>query len=140
MYLAEDHVRMQGECDRPRFLMHRLDRPYVGNWCRSGVDHGFSTMSSPHTPWLTCRIRCVMICLGMTFQSDSSQVPELVSQCRRLLNGSSFAVTRSVVKFYYIYRSSHTFVRKFLIHVELLYQAFNLILSWFSLVRFPYNS
>ena len=76
-----------------------------------------------------------MICTGMTSQSDSSQVPKLASQYCKVYNGSFFAVTHNIFKFYYIYRSSHTFVRKFLIHLELLYHAFNQIFSWFALVR-----
>ncbi|KAF5374183.1 hypothetical protein D9615_008867 [Tricholomella constricta] len=55
------------------------------------------------------------------------QVPELISQRRRWLNGSFFAAVHSTVHFYYIYRSAHTFLRKFWIHVEMLYQLFNLI-------------
>nr|AZQ26798.1 putative chitin synthase 1 [Ganoderma lucidum]QDK64616.1 chitin synthase [Ganoderma lucidum] len=61
------------------------------------------------------------------------QVPELISQRRRWLNGSFFAAIHSTVKFHYIYRSSHSFIRKFWIHVELLYQTFNLFFSWFAL-------
>ncbi|KAH9964997.1 glycosyltransferase family 2 protein [Russula dissimulans] len=64
------------------------------------------------------------------------QVPELVSQRRRWLNGSFFAAIHGTVKFHYIYRSSHTFWRKFWIHVELIYQTFNLIFSWFALGNF----
>lgn len=60
-------------------------------------------------------------------------VPELISQRRRWLNGSFFAAIHSTVKFNYIYRSSHTFLRKFWIHVEMFYQTFNLIFSWFAL-------
>ncbi|KAI0369434.1 glycosyltransferase family 2 protein [Pilatotrama ljubarskyi] len=61
------------------------------------------------------------------------QVPELISQRRRWLNGSFFAAIHSTVKFHYIYRSSHSWMRKFWIHVELLYQCFNLFFSWFAL-------
>ncbi|KAH8109773.1 glycosyltransferase family 2 protein [Phellopilus nigrolimitatus] len=61
------------------------------------------------------------------------QIPELISQRRRWLNGSFFAAIHGTFKFHYIYRSSHTFVRKFWIHVELLYQTYNLIFSWFAL-------
>ncbi|THH31616.1 hypothetical protein EUX98_g2593 [Antrodiella citrinella] len=61
------------------------------------------------------------------------QVPELISQRRRWLNGSFFAAIHSTVKFHYIYRSSHSFMRKAWIHVELVYQTFNLIFSWFAL-------
>ncbi len=63
------------------------------------------------------------------------QVPELISQRRRWLNGSFFAAVHSTFHFYYLYRSSHTFLRKFWIHVEMVYQIFNLIFSWFALVR-----
>jgi len=61
------------------------------------------------------------------------QVPELISQRRRWLNGSFFAAIHSTVKFHYIYRSSHTFARKAWIHVELAYQVFNIFFSWFAL-------
>ncbi|KIP07919.1 glycosyltransferase family 2 protein [Phlebiopsis gigantea 11061_1 CR5-6] len=61
------------------------------------------------------------------------QVPELISQRRRWLNGSFFAAIHSTVHFHYIYRSSHSIFRKFWIHVEMLYQLFNLIFSWFAL-------
>ncbi|KDN43748.1 hypothetical protein RSAG8_05938, partial [Rhizoctonia solani AG-8 WAC10335] len=61
------------------------------------------------------------------------QVPELISQRRRWLNGSFFAAVHSTVKFNYLYRSSHSFARKAWIHVELFYQTFNLLFSWFSL-------
>ncbi|KAI6159686.1 glycosyltransferase family 2 protein [Pisolithus thermaeus] len=61
------------------------------------------------------------------------QVPELISQRRRWLNGSFFAAIHSLVHFRYIYRSSHSFARKFWIHVEMLYQLYNLIFAWFAL-------
>lgn len=61
------------------------------------------------------------------------QVPELISQRRRWLNGSFFAAIHSTFHFHYIYRSSHSVLRKFWIHVEMLYQLFNLIFSWFAL-------
>ncbi|KAF8259401.1 chitin synthase-domain-containing protein [Lactarius quietus] len=71
---------------------------------------------------------------GVTDTPD--QVPELVSQRRRWLNGSFFAAIHGTVKFHYLYRSSHSFARKFWIHIELLYQTFNLIFSWFALGNF----
>lgn len=72
-----------------------------------------------------------------TLSSAVRQVPELISQRRRWLNGSFFAAIHSTVKFNYIYRSSHSFGRKFWIHVEMVYQTFNLIFSWFALVSAP---
>ncbi|KAJ8691954.1 Chitin synthase 4 [Pleurotus ostreatus] len=64
------------------------------------------------------------------------QVPELISQRRRWLNGSFFAAVHSTWHFYYIYRSAHSFLRKFWIHVEMFYQLFNLIFSWFALANY----
>ncbi|KIY52490.1 glycosyltransferase family 2 protein [Fistulina hepatica ATCC 64428] len=64
------------------------------------------------------------------------QVPELISQRRRWLNGSFFAAVHSTFHFHYIYRSAHTTMRKFWIHVEMFYQTFNLIFSWFGLANF----
>jgi cellulose synthase/poly-beta-1,6-N-acetylglucosamine synthase-like glycosyltransferase len=91
-------------------------------------------MSNRHTASPIPRIRCGLR-IPADADSDALQVPELVSQRRRWLNGSFFAAIHGTVKFHYIYRSSHSFARKFWIHVELLYQTFNLIFSWFGLVR-----
>ena len=77
------------------------------------------------------------------------QLPELISQRRRWLNGmlnfqscvssdsalgSFFAAIHSTVHFGYLYRSSHSFTRKAWLHVELLYSIFNLVFAWFALV------
>ncbi|CAH7688620.1 class II chitin synthase [Phakopsora pachyrhizi] len=50
------------------------------------------------------------------------QVPELISQRRRWLNGSFFAAIHSTVHFGYLYRSSHSFLRKAVLHFEMIYQ------------------
>lgn len=64
------------------------------------------------------------------------QVPELISQRRRWLNGSFFAGIHSIVKFGYIYRSSHSFGRKFALHIELIYQIITLLFAWFGMANF----
>lgn len=64
------------------------------------------------------------------------QVPELISQRRRWLNGSFFAAVHSTIHFYYIYRSAHSLMRKFWVHVLMVYQLFNLIFSWFGLANY----
>ncbi|KAG6896260.1 hypothetical protein C0992_009417 [Termitomyces sp. T32_za158] len=66
--------------------------------------------------------------------TPAAQVPELISQRRRWLNGSFFAAVHSTVHFYYIYRSAHSVARKAWIHVEMVYQFFSLVFSWFALV------
>nr|ODN74974.1 chitin synthase [Cryptococcus depauperatus CBS 7841] len=63
-------------------------------------------------------------------------VPELVAQRRRWLNGSFFAAIHSIVHFGYLYRSSHTFTRKFFLHIELVYREFYMIFAWFALGNF----
>ncbi|GAA6030305.1 hypothetical protein JCM8097_009038 [Rhodosporidiobolus ruineniae] len=63
------------------------------------------------------------------------RVPDLISQRRRWLNGSFFASIHSSYHFGYLYRSDHTFMRKFWLHVELLYQTFNMLFAWFALAN-----
>ncbi|KAK0548347.1 Chitin synthase 4 [Tilletia horrida] len=63
-------------------------------------------------------------------------VPELISQRRRWLNGSFFAGIHSIVHLHYLYRSNHTFGRKFAIHIEWVYQLIVLLFSWFGLANF----
>jgi chitin synthase len=63
-------------------------------------------------------------------------VPELISQRRRWLNGSFFAGLHSIVHFGYIYRSSHSFGRKFALHIEMFYQVLNLLFTWFGLANY----
>ncbi|KAN0063634.1 Chitin synthase 4 [Thecaphora frezii] len=64
------------------------------------------------------------------------QVAELISQRRRWLNGSFFAGIHSIIKFGYIYRSSHSFGRKVALHIEIIYQTIQLIFSWFGMANF----
>lgn len=65
-----------------------------------------------------------------------TQIPELISQRRRWLNGSFFAAIHSIIKFSYIYRSNHSFFRKAVLHIEMLYQLVQLLFSWFSLSNY----
>ncbi|CAG8460547.1 3107_t:CDS:2 [Scutellospora calospora] len=60
-------------------------------------------------------------------------LPELISQRRRWLNGSFFASFYAITHFYYVFRSGHSIFRKFIFCVEILYQALNLLFSWFAL-------
>ena len=65
-----------------------------------------------------------------------THVAELISQRRRWLNGSFFAAIHSIIKFGRIYRSKHSVFRKFLLHVEMLYQTVMLFFTWFSLANY----
>lgn len=133
MYLAED-----------RILCWELVSKRGGSWILHYVKSAYavtdvpdqvrllSIFSSTSLPVDTPRLRTYLPPLIL----HTPQVPELISQRRRWLNGSFFAAIHSVVKFGYIYRSSHSFTRKFWIHVELFYQTFNLLFSWFALGNF----
>jgi len=117
MYLAEDRVRpISLHSNTPfspltQILCWELVSKRGGQWILHYVKSAYAETDVP------------------------DQVPELISQRRRWLNGSFFAAVHSTVKFNYIYRSSHTAARKFWIHVELVYQVFNLIFSWFGLAN-----
>ena len=71
---------------------------------------------------------------GVTDTPDA--VPELISQRRRWLNGSFFAAIHATVKFGYLYRSDHSMIRKFWLHIELVYQVFQQVFAWFSLANY----
>lgn len=53
------------------------------------------------------------------------RVPDLIAQRRRWNNGSLYAGLHSMVHFGKLYRSDHSFFRKAILHIELVYQTFN---------------
>ena len=107
---------------------------FVGNSSLRGVDLGSCTMWNRRTLLRMYQIKSVSFIASITLPLTIPKVPELISQRRRWLNGSFFAAVHSTFHFHYLYRSSHGFGRKAWIHVELVYQVFNLIFSWFALV------
>ena len=123
MYLAED-----------RILCWELVSKRGGAWTLHYVKSAYAVTDVPN------QVGGFLLFLAfLSFISFLPKVPELISQRRRWLNGSFFAAVHSIVHFYHIYRSSHGFWRKALIHVEMLYQLFNLVFSWFALVSYqPY--
>lgn len=64
------------------------------------------------------------------------EMPELIKQRRRWLNGSFFAAVYALVHFYQIFRSSHSFMRKLMFMIEFLYQTIAMIFSWFAVGNF----
>ncbi|CDK28598.1 unnamed protein product [Kuraishia capsulata CBS 1993] len=60
-------------------------------------------------------------------------LPEFINQRRRWLNGSFFAALYSMMYFFRVWSSSHSKSRKIFLHIELLYMAFNQLLSWFQI-------
>lgn len=62
--------------------------------------------------------------------------PEFISQRRRWLNGSFAAGIYSLMHFGRMYKSGHNLVRMFFLHIQMLYNIFNTILTWFSLASY----
>ncbi|ORY35547.1 chitin synthase-domain-containing protein [Naematelia encephala] len=63
------------------------------------------------------------------------QAAELISQRRRWLNGSFAASVYALIHFFRLYRSGHGPIRMFILHVQGLYNLFNLVFSWFALAN-----
>ncbi|GAX69595.1 chitin synthase [Saccharomyces cerevisiae] len=63
-------------------------------------------------------------------------VSEFISQRRRWLNGAMFAAIYAQLHFYQIWKTKHSVVRKFFLHVEFLYQFIQMLFSWFSIANF----
>lgn len=62
--------------------------------------------------------------------------PEFISQRRRWLNGSFAATLYSLMHFGRMYKSGHNIVRMIFLHIQLLYNIFNVIFTWFSLASY----
>ncbi|KAL4874998.1 chitin synthase-domain-containing protein [Aspergillus karnatakaensis] len=70
-------------------------------------------------------------------ETDVPEAPaEFLSQRRRWLNGSFAASLYSVMHYARIYKSGHNFFRLFFLHVQLLYNVAQLIMTWFSLASY----
>jgi chitin synthase len=65
-----------------------------------------------------------------------SELPELISQRRRWLNGSFFASLHALLNFKQILASGHTDRQKTLFFIEFTYNAIQLVFSWFQLANF----
>ncbi|KAJ5621472.1 CAZyme family GT2 [Penicillium herquei] len=61
---------------------------------------------------------------------------EFISQRRRWLNGSFAAGIYSLMHFGRMYKSGHNLIRMFFLHIQMLYNIFNTILTWFSLASY----
>ncbi|KAF7549586.1 hypothetical protein G7046_g8287 [Stylonectria norvegica] len=63
-------------------------------------------------------------------------VTELVLQRRRWLNGSFFAAIYAIVHFHDVFRSDHTFLRKFAFFIEFVFNTINMVFAWFAIGNF----
>ncbi|VUG20103.1 CHS2 [Brettanomyces bruxellensis] len=85
-------------------------------------------------PASSCLLRYVHDSYAVTDVPGS--ISEFMGQRRRWLNGSFFAALYSLIHFYRIFHSGHTFGRKLLLIIETIYQFLSIVLSWFSLATY----
>ncbi|USW53926.1 Putative chitin synthase, nucleotide-diphospho-sugar transferase [Septoria linicola] len=65
-----------------------------------------------------------------------TEMADFILQRRRWLNGSFFAAVYALSHFYQIWRSHHSFLRKFFFCIEFVYQAVNMLFAWFAIGNF----
>lgn len=58
---------------------------------------------------------------------------EFISQRRRWLNGSFAATVYSLIHFGKLYGSSHSIIRMLFFHIQLIYNTFSTLMSWFMI-------
>lgn len=63
-------------------------------------------------------------------------IAEFISQRRRWLNGSFFAAVYTVVHFWKLWQSGHSFFRKLMLFIEIIYQVVSMLFAWFALVSY----
>lgn len=90
----------------------------------------FEIVSKRNCRWL---LQYVKSSTGETDVPD--RMAEFIMQRRRWLNGSFFAAVYSIAHFYQIWRSDHTFIRKFMLMIEFVYQTIAMLFAWFGIVR-----
>ncbi|KAJ5935593.1 hypothetical protein N7466_005140 [Penicillium verhagenii] len=79
-------------------------------------------------------LKFVKSAVGETDVPDS--IPEFISQRRRWLNGAFFAAVYSNFNAKQIWYTDHSLGRKILLHIEFVYQFFNLLFTYFGLANF----
>ncbi|KAJ5801137.1 chitin synthase I [Penicillium psychrosexuale] len=91
----------------------------------------FEIVSKRKCRWL---LQYVKSSTGETDVPD--QMAEFILQRRRWLNGSFFAAVYAITHFYQIFRSDHSFIRKFMLMIEFVYQTIAMIFAWFGIGNF----
>ncbi|KAI4147059.1 MAG: hypothetical protein L6R39_003259 [Caloplaca ligustica] len=89
---------------------------------------------------LVTKRNCRWILQYVKSSTGETDVPdtmaEFIAQRRRWLNGSFFAAVYALAHFYQVGRSDHSFVRKFMLFIEFIYQTFNMVFAWFAIGNF----
>jgi chitin synthase len=130
-YIAlQDNVSRVGDGPLSKYFSGETSRSSGGMFTAVAEDHilAWEIVSKHSSSWVLHYVKS-----AYATRDVPSRVSDLISG-RRWLN-AFFAAIHSTSHFYYIHRSAHSFLRKFWIHVELLYQFCSLIVSWFTLVR-----
>ncbi|KAJ5886752.1 chitin synthase I [Penicillium subrubescens] len=91
----------------------------------------FEIVSKRKCRWL---LQYVKSSTGETDVPD--RMAEFILQRRRWLNGSFFAAVYAITHFYQIFRSDHSFLRKFMLMIEFIYQTIAMIFAWFGIGNF----
>lgn len=91
----------------------------------------FELVSKPRENWV---LKYIVNAKAST--DVPSTVTEFVGQRRRWLNGSLFSALHSLSNFRQIFRSSHSWIRKLLITIDIIYIFINFAVSWFGLANF----
>ncbi|EAU33499.1 chitin synthase 2 [Aspergillus terreus NIH2624] len=91
----------------------------------------FEIVSKRNCRWL---LQYVKSSTGETDVPD--RMAEFILQRRRWLNGSFFAAVYAITHFYQIWRSDHSFMRKFMLLIEFIYQTIAMLFAWFNIGNF----
>ncbi|PYH48993.1 chitin synthase class I [Aspergillus saccharolyticus JOP 1030-1] len=91
----------------------------------------FELVSKRNCRWL---LQYVKSSTGETDVPD--RMAEFILQRRRWLNGSFFAAVYAIAHFYQLWRSDHSFMRKFMLLIEFIYQTINMLFAWFGIGNF----
>ncbi|KAK2625023.1 hypothetical protein QTJ16_005392 [Diplocarpon rosae] len=91
----------------------------------------FELVSKRNCHWI---LQYVKSATGETDVPD--QMAEFILQRRRWLNGSFFAAVYSLVHFYQLFRSDHSFLRKIMLLVEFIYTTISMLFAWFAIGNF----
>jgi chitin synthase len=79
-------------------------------------------------------LKYVRNAVGETDVPDS--LDELILQRRRWLNGSFFAAVYALAHFRQVLNAGHSFSRKCVLTVEMVYNFINLVFAWFAIGNF----
>ena len=112
-----------------------VSRGRFGDACSTSSHSGSSMSRAPKRPPM-CPLRYAQILILTSLVNLARQVPEFISQRRRWLNGSLFASIHATVFFYKIWSSGHNVLRKFILQMEFIYNAIQLLFTWTSLANF----